>query len=107
MHKRFLPLLLALALAAGGAMPSPSASAGDAATLSEPLQAWVATAADTSTFKTIVTFDSYAGMSRIDTLGVGATTLNQLPVAFATLTADQVRQVASWPETRSLWHDQR
>jgi serine protease AprX len=45
-------------------------------------------------------------VSRIDALGVGATKLSRLPIAFATLTAAQVRKVASWPEARSLWHDQ-
>jgi serine protease AprX len=108
MRTRRLTLLLVavLAVVLGGAMPSTSGSA-ETATMSAPLRAWLATAPDTSAFKTIVTFDSYAGMGRIDTLGVGATKLKQLPVAFATLSAAQIRQVASWPETRSLWHDQR
>jgi serine protease AprX len=106
-YRRLAPLLLALALVLGGAMPSTSASAPETAAFSEPLRAWLATAADTSSHQTIVTFDTYADVSRIDTLGVGATKLNELPVAFATLTAEQIREVASWPETRSLWHDQR
>src|SRR5687768_10351928 len=104
MRTRRLTLLLVavLAVVLGGAMPSTSASA-ETATISAPVRAWLASASDTSTFQTIVTSDSYTAMSRIDTLGVGATKLTQLPVAFATLSATQVRQVASWPETRSLW----
>ncbi len=104
----FVALLASLALVPGALVQSsPATAQASGATLSAPLASWLATAADTSAFQTIVTFDSYDGVSRIDTLGVGATKLAKLPVAFATLTAAQVREVAAWPETRSLWHDER
>jgi serine protease AprX len=83
------------------------AEATTSATLSAPLRAWLGTAPASATFPTIVTFDDYAGMSRIDTLGAGAVKLSRLPIAFATLSAAQVREAASWPETRSMWHDQK
>lgn len=105
-----IALLAALALATAGASWPASGSAGSssqAATLSTPLSQWLATAASGAEQQVIVTFDDREGMSRLGALDVGATALQTLPVAFATLTAAQVRQVASWPEARSLWHDQR
>src|SRR5215210_7300395 len=107
MRGRLLSLfLVVLALAIPAAGTSTAAADTSGATLSQPVTSWLAKATKTSTFPAIVTFDSYAAMSRIDSLGVGATKLDELPIAFATLTAAQVRQVASWPETRSIWHNQ-
>lgn len=104
---RPLAVLAATALTLGGLLSSPTPTgAADAATLSPVLSQWLASADGAATFRTIVTFDDYASVSRIDVLGVGATKLSRLPIAFATLTASQVREVASWPEARSLWHDQ-
>ena len=80
--------------------------AADQATLSPELSSWLASADDDATFDTIVTFTGRGGMSRLDALDVGGTRLASLPMAMATLTADQVRQVAAWPEVRSLWHNQ-
>lgn len=83
------------------------ARAVSTATLSEPLSQWLSTAADNATFKTIVTFDNRDGMSRLEAMGIPAATLQELPIAFATLTAGQIRELAAAPEVRSLWHDQR
>jgi serine protease AprX len=95
------------AIVAGASAVPGGAQTNATATMSQPLTEWLATAADGATFETIVTFDSREAMSRLDSLGVGATELQELPTAFATLSATQIRQVASWPETRSLWHDQQ
>jgi serine protease AprX len=95
------------AIVAGASAVPGGAQTNATATMSQPLSEWLATAADGATFETIVTFDSREAMSRLDSLGVGATELQELPTAFATLSATQIRQVASWPETRSLWHDQQ
>jgi serine protease AprX len=101
-------LLAAVAFLPGALVQSPQAAAvGGGATLSDPLGQWLATASGTATFKTIITFASPADVSKIDSLNVGATTLSSLPIAFATLSAAQIREVATWPEVRSLWHDQR
>jgi len=107
-HVRFALAILATALTAiaAGSAGTQRADATTSATLSAPLQAWLGSAAASATHPTIVTFDSYSGMSRVDTLGAGAVKLSRLPVAFATLSAAQIREVAGWPETRSLWHDQ-
>jgi len=101
-----LALLVALAIG-GSAVATGGAQSAPAATLSQPLAQWLTTASSGATSKTIVTFESRAGVSRIDSLDLGATKLQTLPIAFVTLTAAQVRQVAAWPETRSLWHDQQ
>ncbi len=102
-----LGAVVAVAATLAGGSGVASGAATETATLSQPLSQWLATAPSAATFDTIVTFDSRDGLSRIDTLGVGATKLSVLPIAFATLTASQVRTVAAWPEARSLWHDQR
>jgi serine protease AprX len=108
-HVRFVLAIFAAALTAvtAGAAGTQRADATTSATVSAPLQVWLGSAAASATHPTIVTFDSYSGMSRIDSLGAGATKLTRLPVAFATLSATQIREVAGWPETRSLWHDQQ
>jgi serine protease AprX len=100
-------LLATVAFLPGALVQSPQAAAvGGGATLSDPLQQWLATASDSATFQTIITFASPADVGKIDSLNVGATKLASLPIAFATLSAAQIRAVATWPEVRSLWHDQ-
>ena len=107
-YTRWLAMFFALMLVMGSFLTTPSSTgaSSEKATLSPVLGQWLATAADSATFRTIVTFDTYEGVHRIDSLGVGATKLSRLPIAFATLSATQVREVASWPETRSLWHEE-
>jgi serine protease AprX len=99
--------LLVVVVAAAVSGAARTANAATTATFSAPLQQWLATAPASATFPTIVTFDPRSDVGRIDALGAGAVKLNALPIAFATLTAAQIREVASWPETRSLWHDQK
>jgi serine protease AprX len=108
-QQRLVALAISVVLTATAAVGAAGAGAQttSGATLSKPLASWLATASAAATHETIVTFDTYDGMRRIDTLGAGAVKLKRLPIAFATLTAAQVREVAAWPETRSLWHDQR
>jgi len=98
--------VLAIALVVSGiAFGGGGSRAAGAASLSPALASWLATASDTSSFKTIVTFTTQAGVARIDSLGVPAQKLGSLPIAFAVLSAPQVRAVQAWPEVRSLWHD--
>ena len=106
--KHSFVMLVALTLVVGGLLTSPRrAGAQGAATLSPVLSDWLAVADGSATFQTIVTFDDYESVGRIDALNVGATKLSRLPMAFATLTASQIRQIAAWPEVRSLWHDEK
>lgn len=98
-------VLATVLIAASAALGGQPSSAAGSATLSPAIAAWLASAPADATFRTIVTFHDRAGLARIDTLGVTAQKLEALPIAFATLTAAQVRAAGSWPEARSLWHD--
>lgn len=104
--RTFATVALTVALIVAGSIfgGQPSRAAGGA-TLSPAVAAWLASAAPDAQFKTIVTFHDRAGLARLDTLGVTAQRLEQLPMAFATLSASQLRDVQGWAETRSLWHD--
>ncbi|MCV0403089.1 MAG: S8 family serine peptidase [Chloroflexi bacterium] len=83
-----------------------TADAAAPATLSGELSTWLATADDAASMPTIVTFHDRGGMARFDALDAGGTRLATLPMAMATLTAAQIRDLATWPEVRSLWHNQ-
>lgn len=103
-----LVLLAALSLLVAAVSGSQTAGAtATTASLSGELASWLDTAPADATFRTVVTFQSREGMSTLDALGATATKLSQLPIAFATLTADQIRTLAGAPEVRSLWHDQK
>lgn len=102
-------VLLFTAFLAFGALFASSngaARAAEPATISPELATWLSRAEGTATFDTIITFHDRSGMPRLDSLGVGGTRLAALPMAMAALTAQQIREAASWPEVRSLWHNQ-
>jgi serine protease AprX len=96
-----------LALLVGASLIAAPATATSEARLSPTVSEWLSTATDDATFEAIVTFQDRSGLSRFDGLEVAGTRLSVLPMAFATLTAEQLREVASWPETRSVWHDEQ
>lgn len=83
-----------------------SVDAAQQATVSSSLTTWLASAGPADTVPAIVTFHDRSGMSRIDALDVGGTRLAVLPIAMATLTAAQLAEIATWPEVRSVWHNQ-
>src|ERR671925_792514 len=97
-----LASLLALVVLLPGAVVSTAAAGAGTAHLSPTVQQWLATAGSGSTIHAIVTFDSRTTLSKIDGLNVGAMKLSSLPIALATLSAAQVRQVASWREVVSV-----
>jgi serine protease AprX len=103
-HWALLFAITAVVAALGG---SGVAQATATATLSQPVQQWLETAAAGDTFDTIVTFDDASGFATLGDLGVDAARLTQLPVAFAKLSPDQVRALAASPGVRSLWHEQK
>jgi serine protease AprX len=108
MRGRFLLTFLALvALGIPAAATTTAAADTGSATLSQPVQNWLASAPADATFDTIVTFHSREGMSTLDNMGVEATELKQLPIAFAKLSPAQIRELAAASEVRSLWHDQK
>jgi serine protease AprX len=100
-------LLVAVFGLPGSFIAGHAAAGTGGASLSQVVQSWVGTASPTARLDAIVTFDSKASVSRIDALNVGATKLTALPMAFASLTAAQIRTVASWPGVVSIWHDQQ
>jgi serine protease AprX len=102
-----LASLLALVVLLPGAVVSTAAAGSGTATISPTVQKWLGTASSSARLQAIVTFASRSSVGRIDGLGAGATKLSVLPIAFASLTAAQVRTVASWPEVVSVWHDQQ
>lgn len=108
---RTVRLPLAIVLAAVLALTALLAGAPRAteatqqATLAPALAAWLDDADDGATFTTVVTFHDRSGLDRLDALGVGGSRYDALPMAVAALTPAQVLEVASWPETRSLWED--
>lgn len=75
------------------------------ATLSPVLAEWLDTVSDGATFTTVVTFHDRSGLDRLDALGVGGSRYDALPMAVAALSPAEVLEIASWPETRSLWDD--
>jgi serine protease AprX len=103
MRPRLLVFILLLLLAGS----SHAVAAGSTATVSQSVQKWLSSASSTAKLNTIVTFDSRSSLGKIDTLNAGATKLSTLPIAFASLTAAQIRTVSSWSEVRSVWHDQQ
>ncbi|MBD0328928.1 MAG: S8 family serine peptidase [Thermoleophilia bacterium] len=108
MRGRFLFVVLALlALVLPAASVSTAEAGNSSATLSKPLANWLSTAGASETFNTIVTFYNRDGMGKLDSMGVAATDLSQLPISFAKLTPAQVRELASSSAVRSLWHDQK
>jgi serine protease AprX len=105
---RALAWPIALAVVLGTFAFGAERAAAASATRSSVVASWLATASSTDTLRTIVTFhDGQTGFARLDAQGIVSQKLNSLPIAFATLRASQLNQIASWPETRSLWHDQR
>ena len=98
-----LATVLALTALLAGAPRATEAT--QQATLAPALAAWLDDADDGATFTTVVTFHDRSGLDRLDALGVGGSRYDALPMAVAALTPAQVLEVASWPETRSLWED--
>jgi serine protease AprX len=106
MHRLLaLPFALVLVLSSFAVGAGP-AHAATTATLSAEVTRWLSAAPSTGTFKTIVTFNNaQTGFARLDASGISSQKLAALPIAFASLTAAQIRSIATWPEARSLWHD--
>jgi serine protease AprX len=104
-----LPLSIAVAaILALSALLSSAPRPADAAaraTISSALSSWLATAADDATVPTIITFHDRGGLARLDAEGIGGSRLETAPIAVAALTAAQILEIATWPETRSLWDD--
>lgn len=102
-----LPIALAAILALSALLVSASgtADAASSATIAPAVSSWLAGAADDATLPTIITFHDRSGLARLDAAGIGGSRLETAPIAVAALNPAQIVEIASWPETRSLWDD--
>ena len=83
------------------AAPSPGG-----ATLAPAVDDFLDDAASDDALAVIVTLHDRAGLERLAALDADVDTLESVPIGHATLTAAQIREVASWAETRSVWNDE-
>ncbi len=85
----------------------PAASATDnetsAATLAPTVSEWLASSGPDDRLEVIVTFRKAAGIDRLHETVDWLEQLTTVPMALAALSAADIREVASWPETRSIW----
>lgn len=85
-------------------VPASTANDGGAtATLAGTVSDWLATSAPEDELEVIVTFNDAAAIQRLEGLAGSLEHLESVPMALATLSAAQIGDVASWPETRSIW----
>jgi serine protease AprX len=76
---------------------------GSTATLAGTVSEWLATSAAEDELEVIVTFTDAAAIQRLEALAGSVERLESVPMTLATLSAAEIRDVASWPETRSVW----
>ena len=102
-----VPALSALALA--GSLVVPAAATApvgpDPAQLSDAVEDFLAGGG--ASMEVVVTADDRAGLTQLATLDPDLQTTRTLPMALVTLTADEIREVASWESTRSVWENAR
>lgn len=85
---------------------APAAAAnedGSTARLAGTVSEWLGTSAPDDELEVIVTFTEAAGVQRLEALAGPVERLETVPMTLATLSADEIRDVGSWPETRSIW----
>jgi serine protease AprX len=82
-----------------------TAGTGQTATVAGPVKEWLTGSQPTDRLQVVVTFRDDTGVSRLKALTTNVERLDSVPMTFSTLTADQIRQVASWSETRSVWNN--
>ncbi|WP_323960529.1 S8 family serine peptidase [Arthrobacter sp. JZ12] len=75
----------------------------EGATLSASVQEFLSSADDS--MQVIVTFDDRSGLDALKALDPQVQTTRTLSMGLATLTADQIRDIASWGTTRSIWEN--
>ena len=90
-------LLLALAV--------PTVTAGTSAALAPAVKQFLSSSKPTDKLQVIVTFRDSTGISKLKAINPKVDTLKTLPMAMSVLTPDQIRTVASWSETKSVWNN--
>ena len=98
-------LVAAILLVLTLALPTAAAdtSKGSTATVARAVTTWLSTASASDRLPVIVSFKSDDGVAKLNNLlGSKAERLASVPMAYAPLTAAQIRTVTTWPETRSV-----
>jgi serine protease AprX len=75
---------------------------GPGATLAPAVSEWLETSPPDARLQVIVAFSDAAGISRLKAMAGSLERLKSVPMALVTLSASQIREVASWGETRSV-----
>lgn len=89
----------------GSAMAGESGSSR--ATIAPNVTSWLASAAPDARLDSIVTFRDDAGIDRLKAKFGSVERLSSVPMAHAWLSAADIREIASWPETRSVWDNEQ
>ncbi|HEY8135198.1 MAG TPA: S8 family serine peptidase, partial [Candidatus Limnocylindrales bacterium] len=97
----FSSLLAALLLVA--AVTPAAATTTTQADLAPEVRTWLATASTSAKLPVIVSFKNTTGLDRLSNLLGGVEHLDSVPMAYAKLSAGQIRTVASWSDTRSVF----
>jgi serine protease AprX len=101
----FRSLVLSVALLAALMVPtgSPPAASAPETSLSDVVAGFLDDATPGARMDVIVSFHDRSGLDRLRPIAPQMGRTRALPMALANLTAAQIVDVASWPETRSLW----
>jgi serine protease AprX len=83
----------------------PVAAAGTTAALGPAVKQFLGSSQPTDKLQVIVTFRDGSGINKLKALTAKVEQLDSVPMTLSMLSADQIRQVASWPETRSVWNN--
>jgi serine protease AprX len=98
--------LVALMMVLAIAGPATAGTAAGGASLSSNVKEWLTVAGASDRLQVIVSFHSAAGVTRLKGLGGSVESLKSVPMALTTLSAAQIRDVASWSDTRSVWDNE-
>ncbi|MGC5585157.1 S8 family serine peptidase [Ornithinimicrobium sp. W1665] len=106
--RRITPALTSFAIA--GALVAPAGATttqndSDLAPLSDAVEEFLAGAG--SSLEVVVTVEDRSALERLAGLDADLQTTRTLPMALATLSPAQIREVASWESTRSVWENAR
>lgn len=99
---RVVGTLAALLLAFTIIGPAAANRGGFSASVAQPVREWLDSAAGDARLQVVVAFKDKSAVSRLKSLAGNIESLNSVPIALATLSATEIREVASWSETRSV-----
>jgi serine protease AprX len=96
-------ILVAAMMVLGLAIPAVASDHRAGATLAPAVSKWLEASAPDESLEVIVTFRDKAGMARLKEMVGSLERLKSVPMALVTLSAADIREVAAWSETRSIW----